>query len=67
MIHHFHYKLEGKQGYGQAKGIWQTVYLDARGQCFIKSIKFTPDIDKQKVSVKVTTSQPVFREYLREN
>jgi hypothetical protein len=54
----FPYKLEGKQGYGQAKGIWQTVYLDARGQCFIKSIKFTPDIDKQKVLVKVTTSEP---------
>jgi Glycosyl hydrolases family 2, sugar binding domain/Glycosyl hydrolases family 2/Glycosyl hydrolases family 2, TIM barrel domain len=53
----FPYKLEGKQGYGQAKGIWQTVYLDARGQNFIKSIKFTPDIDKAKVSVKVTTSQ----------
>ncbi len=54
----FPYKLEGKQGYGQAKGIWQTVYLDARGECFIKSIRFTPDIDLQKVVVKVTTSQP---------
>jgi hypothetical protein len=54
----FPYKLEGKQGYGQAKGIWQTVYLDARGQCFIKSIKFTPDIDMQNVIVKVTTSLP---------
>jgi len=54
----FPYKLEGKQGYGQAKGIWQTVYLDARGQCFIKSIKFIPDIDMQKVSVKIITSQP---------
>jgi len=53
----FPYKLEGKQGYGQAKGIWQTVYLDARGQCFIRSIHFTPDIDQQKVIVKVTTSQ----------
>jgi hypothetical protein len=51
-------KLEGKQGYGQAKGIWQTVYLDARGECFIKSLKFTPDIDNQKVMVKITINQP---------
>ena len=54
----FPYKLEGKQGYGQAKGIWQTVYLDARGTAFIKSIKFTPDIDRQKIAVKVAISQP---------
>ncbi len=55
----FPFKLEGKQGYGQAKGMWQTVYLDARGQNFIKSIKFTPDIDMHKVLVAVTTSEPV--------
>ncbi len=54
----FPYKLEGKQGYGQAKGIWQTVYLDARGQSFIKIIHFTPDIDKQIVTVLAKTSQP---------
>ncbi|MBK8883592.1 MAG: glycoside hydrolase family 2 [Bacteroidales bacterium] len=54
----FPYKLEGKQGYGQAKGIWQTVYLDARGKSFIKNIKFTPDIDTKKVTVKVAINQP---------
>ena len=54
----FTYKLEGKQGYGQAKGIWQTVYLEARGDNFIKTVHFTPDIDNQKVTVKVITSQP---------
>jgi hypothetical protein len=54
----FQFKLYGKQGYGEAKGIWQTVYLDARGQNFIKSVKFTPDIDKQKVGVRVILSQP---------
>jgi hypothetical protein len=53
----FPFKLEGKQGYGQAKGIWQTVYLEARGQNFIRSIKFTPDIDRAMVNVKVSTSQ----------
>ena len=25
------FKLEGKQGYGNARGIWQTPYLEARG------------------------------------
>jgi hypothetical protein len=54
----FPYKLEGKQGYGQAKGIWQTVYLEARGQSFIKSIHFTPDIDKQTVTVRAIISKP---------
>jgi hypothetical protein len=54
----FPYKLEGKQGYGQAKGIWQTVYLDARGQSYIKSVKFTPDIDRQVVKVMVSSDTP---------
>lgn len=54
----FPFKLEGKQGYGQAKGIWQTVYLEARGKCYIKSLKFTPDIDRAKVTVRITTSDP---------
>src|SRR6267142_1902993 len=26
------FKLEGKQGYGKARGMWQTVYLEARGR-----------------------------------
>ena len=54
----FPFKLEGKQGYGQAKGIWQTVYLDARGGSFIKTIHFTPDIDQQIVTVKVISNKP---------
>lgn len=45
------FKLEGKQGYGAAKGIWQTVYLEARGQISIRNIHFTPDIDKSLVKV----------------
>ncbi len=42
----FPFKLEGKQGYGEAKGIWQTVYLESRGTIAMKQIHFTPDIDK---------------------
>jgi len=43
----------GKQYYGNAKGIWQTVYLEARSKNHISLIHFTPDIDKEEVSVKV--------------
>jgi hypothetical protein len=52
------FKLEGKQGYGEAKGIWQTVYLEARGQVALKNVHFTPDIDLKKVTVKATLDQP---------
>jgi len=45
------FKLEGKQGYGEAKGIWQTVYLEGRGDIALKHIHFTPDIDNGMVKV----------------
>jgi hypothetical protein len=37
------FKLEGKQGYGPAKGIWQTVYIEARAPLFIQNLHFVPD------------------------
>jgi hypothetical protein len=48
------FKLEGKQGYGQAKGIWQTVYLEARGSISLRYVHFTPDIDASIVSVHIS-------------
>lgn len=50
------FKLDGKQGYGEAKGIWQTVYLEARGELFIRNVHFTPDIDRSLVNVRVYLS-----------
>ena len=50
--------LYGKQGYGNARGIWQTVYLEARGENFIKSLHFTPDIDNSSVKVDVALASP---------
>ncbi len=35
------FKLEGKQGYGKARGIWQTVYLEARGTDPLELVHFT--------------------------
>ena len=52
------YKLEGKQGYGRAAGIWQTVYLEPRAAVAFETVHFTPDIDKGLVSVKATLNVP---------
>ena len=45
------FKLEGKQGYGNARGIWQTPYLEARGKAALGTLHFTPDLDARKVTV----------------
>jgi hypothetical protein len=52
------FKLEGKQGYGEAKGIWQTIYLEARPAVHLNSLHFTPDIDAGKVMVTAQFSDP---------
>lgn len=41
------FKLEGKQGYGEAKGIWQTVYLEARGSRPVRGLHVAPSPDLQ--------------------
>jgi hypothetical protein len=46
------FTLYGKQGYGNARGLWQTVYLDARGGDYIDHYAVYPDIDKGRVLVK---------------
>lgn len=50
------FKLEGKQGYGNARGIWQTVYLEARPQTFLTAVQFSPDIDRGQVAVSARLS-----------
>jgi len=50
----YRFKLEGKQGYGAARGIWQTPHLEARPETYIDSLHFTPDIDQEKVEVELT-------------
>ena len=42
------FKLEGKQGYGNARGIWQTPYLEARGAAALADLHFSPDIDARE-------------------
>ena len=52
------FKLEGKQGYGPAHGIWQTVYLEARGTAPIAAVHFTPWPDLAGVRVDVRLLDP---------
>ncbi|NBB20771.1 glycoside hydrolase family 2 [Runella sp. CRIBMP] len=52
------YALYGKQGYGNARGIWQTIYLEARANDYLETLHFTPDIDKGKVQVTATLPKP---------
>ncbi len=47
----------GKQGYGDIQGIWQTVWLEARGADFIKSFRFVTKIDGT-VSLTAAVSAP---------
>ena len=47
------FTLYGKQGYGNARGIWQTVYLEARGKDHLETVQFTPDIDQNQVKVNI--------------
>ena len=46
------FKLEGKQGYGNARGIWQTPYLEARGAAALATLHYSSDIDAAKVTVE---------------
>lgn len=52
------YTLYGKQGYGNARGFWQTVYLEARPLDYLQTLHFTPDIDNNKVKVKAILGNP---------
>jgi len=56
------FTLYGKQGYGNARGIWQTIYLEARGNDYLDNIHFTPDIDNNKVRVKAYLPEVTQRE-----
>ena len=52
------FKLEGKQGYGKARGMWQTVYLEARGSNPLEAVHFTPQRNLAGVGVEVRLREP---------
>jgi len=51
-------RLVGKQVYGEAKGIWQTVYLEARPEMHITRAHFTPEVDEKRVAADIGLSRP---------
>jgi len=52
------FKLEGKQGYGPARGVWQTPYLEVRGDDYLDHLLFFPDIENEQVGVEVHLPAP---------
>ncbi|UBM59027.1 glycoside hydrolase family 2 [Marinilongibacter aquaticus] len=47
------FTLYGKQGYGNARGIWQTIYMEAVGKTEIDYAHFIPNIDKNELKVEL--------------
>lgn len=39
------YQTRGKQGYGEIRGIWQTVWLESRPQNYLDAVRFSTLID----------------------
>ncbi|HEY6208139.1 MAG TPA: glycoside hydrolase family 2 TIM barrel-domain containing protein, partial [Gemmatimonadales bacterium] len=58
------FKLEGKQGYGNARGIWQTPYLEARGGEPFRALHFSPDVDRKRVVVDARFLEKASRELM---
>ena len=52
------FKLEGKQGYGKARGLWQTVYLEARPALYVESFELHPSVGLKRVELRVRLSEP---------
>ena len=55
----------GKQvgWYTPTSGIWQTVHLEAHETAYIESIRFFPDIDASKVTLKLSLEAPARAKY----
>jgi hypothetical protein len=58
------FKLEGKQGYGKARGMWQTVYLEARGADPLERVHFTPKSSLDGVGVDIRLREPAPRDLM---
>jgi len=52
------FKLEGKQGYGKARGLWQTVYLEARPAVYVDSFEVHTSLTEKRVELRLRLSDP---------
>ncbi len=55
------FRLDGKQGYGNVRGLWQTAYLEARGAAPLEWVHFTPDVPGGRVTVEAKLLEPAPR------
>ncbi|MFC6229238.1 glycoside hydrolase family 2 protein [Paenibacillus allorhizosphaerae] len=54
----YSYQARGKQGYGELRGIWQPVWLEARRNNYVKAAAFATRIDgRVDVSAKIEAKQ----------
>ncbi|MFC5452168.1 glycoside hydrolase family 2 protein [Paenibacillus aestuarii] len=54
------YQTRGKQGYGEIRGIWQTVWLESRPQNYVASARFYTCIDGSvEITGTVQSHRPV--------
>ena len=51
-------RLFAKQCYGNVRGIWQTVYLEARGEAYLDSVRLTPSIARKSVKAELALDAP---------
>ncbi|MEF3306964.1 glycoside hydrolase family 2 protein [Paenibacillus sp. GYB003] len=53
------YQTRGKQGYGEIRGIWQPVWLEARGNSYIQAARFVTHIDGRiDVTAEIEAKRP---------
>ena len=56
------FTLYGKQGYGNARGLWQTIYLEGRAKTHLETVHFTPNIDNNTVKAEVSLSNDLSKD-----
>src|SRR5207344_116628 len=45
-------------GYGKARGLWQTVYLEARPSVYVDSFEVHPSLAEKRVELRLRLSDP---------
>ena len=56
------WRLDGKQGYGNVRGIWQTVYLEARPADYLEAVRFAPDLAAERTRVELELGAPASKD-----
>ena len=46
--------------YTAQSGIWQSVWLEEVAECYVESMRMTPDIDTKTLTIDLETSSPIY-------